>query len=281
MVCLLDESACSVYEQFVEEQVDDSFYYSLLWRDVLVHGNCGQPRYLLALQGDHVRGVLPLFEAHISDGCRALVSLPATPAAGTLSDDVSARWLLASRALALAQLNGFAGVLVRTFCPSAASDVPHGQPDWLRIPIATLLALPVRPDTAAHPHSVAVHPADADDSAPDASGAPDWIDYRLPRWRQSRYAPLRVVARDDAGRTAATAICLLDGRSAHVLTYRCSCTSCEGLLPLLQQIGRLAAERGAARLDFPAPPSQPSLAALYAVAEVSRLSPLTIGNTAR
>ncbi|MBI5524769.1 MAG: GNAT family N-acetyltransferase [Deltaproteobacteria bacterium] len=90
------------YGDYVRARADSSFYHSLEWRDVLVGGLGLSPRYLAAIDGGGVAGVLPLCVVESIYFGRRLVSLPYCRHLPVLADGEAAAAALFDRAVSLA-----------------------------------------------------------------------------------------------------------------------------------------------------------------------------------
>lgn len=91
------------YADYVAARPDASFYHSLEWRDVLVGGLGLSPRYLAAVSGGAVSGVLPLCVVESIYFGRRLVSLPYCRHLPVLADGPAEAAALVDRAVALAR----------------------------------------------------------------------------------------------------------------------------------------------------------------------------------
>lgn len=97
-VCVADDAAgLRLYDDFVQRRSGDSPVFGRSGHAELERQGLGHPLYFLALRGDEVTGVLPLF-ARDTAAARELVTLPGAPEDGILADDELAHWALYSQA---------------------------------------------------------------------------------------------------------------------------------------------------------------------------------------
>ncbi|MFH1747400.1 MAG: hypothetical protein ABIG44_10200 [Planctomycetota bacterium] len=137
-VWLLDQPECPAYERFVQEHPRGSFYHHLVWRDVLTNLGIGTPYYLLALRGNRLCGVLPMFQTVGPDKQLRLVSLPGTPTAGPLTIDDTSHTFLLSRALKLAERQNASGVYLRSLYRGSAPVLPPNT-EFIRLSVSSIL----------------------------------------------------------------------------------------------------------------------------------------------
>ena len=277
-IWLLDEPNCAAYDEFIAGHPLGSAYHTLTWRSALVRAGFGQSLYLAAMQGEQIVGVLPLIETQEPDGRRYLLSLPATPAAGTLADSEAVQWLLESRAVTLAELRGAEDVLARVFRPFDASEVALPEQAWLRVPISALLAQsPTETDETPRHCRVATSRFDARRCRSSMEEASDWLDRLFAAWPSDASGPLHVIELDATGSVRAGAVWLLAERDVHVLAWRPAGLDSQSALRLLRHVARYGAERGARRIDFPTHGLRtdvPRLLSLSPSIEVSTEQPL-------
>jgi hypothetical protein len=138
-VWLLDEVNCPPYTRFVRRHPDGSLYHTLAWRDALAASDVGRPCYLAAMRADRVVGAMPLFERQEPGGPRTLVSLPATPGAGTLTAEDPVRERLWNRALHLARKRNIRRFVIRRFSPADEADLDAASSTAFRVPLQALL----------------------------------------------------------------------------------------------------------------------------------------------
>jgi hypothetical protein len=94
-----DEEA---WDRFVRSSADGTIFHLLAWKRV-VHEIFGHtPRYLLAADGDDIKGILPLFEVHGLLTGRVLVSTPYAVYGGLCTTNPEAAQQLLSAAHDLA-----------------------------------------------------------------------------------------------------------------------------------------------------------------------------------
>lgn len=257
-VWLLDEPECAPYARYLEHHPDATLFHTLAWRDALFAAGAGRPFYLAAMDSEHVVGVLPLFETENPSGARSLVSLPLSPAAGVLTDDGSAHWLLQSRALQLAESRGVAQVIVHEFRSRPADGWLAGPPKWARIRIDSLLSPdqgympPTAGETSAE--NVAWSPEIADvlkRNAPRGAGVDG--SSVLSHFAESSGKLRCAVERRPDGRIAAAAAWTTCGTHAHVLACGPAYAPAPTRRRLFLHIASLAREEDADTLDFPFP----------------------------
>jgi hypothetical protein len=117
------------FESYVNARPDASFYHTLEWRDVLVAGLRLAPRYLAAVGGRTLKGVLPLCVVESLYFGRRLVSLPYCRHLPILADGEAEAAALIRRAVSLAAELGCrtlelrTGTLDRT--PDAFARIEH------------------------------------------------------------------------------------------------------------------------------------------------------------
>ncbi|MGD8450639.1 MAG: hypothetical protein PVJ57_02375 [Phycisphaerae bacterium] len=247
-VWLLDEPECPSYDDFINEHPASTFYHSLAWQGVLSVAGFGHPLYLAAMLGDEVAGAMPLFETVSNEERRRLVSLPGTPVAGPLADDVACRWLLHSRALSLGELRRCEGLFVRAWQPLGPGVEP-ASPTWLRLPIAALLAT-VRPKED-HDAQIVHVPFDAATrrSVQESAVGPIAASLAL---HGTIAAQLQFAGwTDDTDRPQAGVVWCTHAEQVHVLAWFGTEPHTPVAASLLRSVAVRGAARGAACVDFP------------------------------
>lgn len=97
-----EDSHRAQWDEFACSRADSSFSHLSAWGRVIEQALGHEQRSLMAVQGDQVRGILPLFQVRSRLFGRFLVSAPAANSAGLLAADevVKAKLLDAARGLA-------------------------------------------------------------------------------------------------------------------------------------------------------------------------------------
>ena len=250
-VWLLDQPECPGYEEFVEKHPDGTFYHSLAWREVLTQAGYGQPRYLVALSGENVVGLLPLFE--LSElGDKQLVSLPATPTAGLLAQDEAITWLLANRAAQLADQRSATSVSICSYTASESIEVSQAGSRWARLPITVLPTQAARACQSYAVFRLLAVPLERKHLAAFSSAGIGSHNGLLALLKHG-YTPMCSFALDYRENMQACAIWIVAGHCTHVLSWSPAQTSPAAAIHLLKHIAELSASPGSRTIDFPLP----------------------------
>ena len=111
---ILDETRDrSLWEDFVSSHPQATNYHQLGWKTVIERSFGHQTRYLLAMEGGEVVGLLPLAILKSRLFGRSVVSLPFLNYGGLLANTVQAEELLVSAASKLATEEGAQSVELR------------------------------------------------------------------------------------------------------------------------------------------------------------------------
>ncbi len=113
----------AAWDKFVFSQPGATVAHPIAWRQVISNELGHLPRYLIALEGSEVRGVLPLFLAKTWWGTKSLVSIPWIDYGGVLADADEPKNLLLAEASKLAEAEKATFVEYRSVDP-IASDLP-------------------------------------------------------------------------------------------------------------------------------------------------------------
>ena len=81
------EEHAAAWDEFVLAAPEATFYHQYKWKTALEQAYKLRPHYRIAMQGQQVRGVLPLAEVRSLRGSRSLVSTPFANYGGVLADD--------------------------------------------------------------------------------------------------------------------------------------------------------------------------------------------------
>lgn len=119
----LREEKVEAWERYVSKRPAASFFHRVGWRDVIARSTRHSEAYRLALEGDEVVGVLPLFLMSTRLFGKMAVSLPFLNVAGIVADDVRAEKLLAEESERVARAFGCRYVELRQRGPMGI-DLP-------------------------------------------------------------------------------------------------------------------------------------------------------------
>lgn len=97
------EADCIAWDAYVDAHPQATVFHRFAWRAVLAEGLGYAPEFLMACEGGHVRGVLPLMCVRSRLYGTTLVSLPFCAYGGPLADDAVALAALDRRAQELAR----------------------------------------------------------------------------------------------------------------------------------------------------------------------------------
>ncbi len=112
------------WRAYVDGHPQGTFFHGLEWKRAVERAFGHRGRYLLAMRGDRVVGVLPLFEVHSVMAGRLLVSVPYATYGGLLTDDEAVGAVLFREARAVAARCGARTIEMR----SVRASVP-----WLGV----------------------------------------------------------------------------------------------------------------------------------------------------
>ena len=98
----LDAGVEKAWERYVLEHPEGTIFPTLAWRNAVAGAFGHEALYLVALRGDRLVGVLPIFFVASKIGGCMLVSVPYAVGGGILADDEEAIAALAGRTLRLA-----------------------------------------------------------------------------------------------------------------------------------------------------------------------------------
>ena len=98
----LDERGEKAWEGYVSEHPEGTIFHTLAWRNAVAGAFGHEALYLVAMRGDRLVGVLPIFFVASKIGGCMLVSVPYAVGGGILADDEEAIAALARRTLRLA-----------------------------------------------------------------------------------------------------------------------------------------------------------------------------------
>jgi CelD/BcsL family acetyltransferase involved in cellulose biosynthesis len=102
----LREERVEAWERYVSKHPEASFYHRAGWRDVIARTTRHSEAYRLALEGDQVVGVLPLFLMSTGIFGKMAVSLPFLNVGGIVADNPEAEKLLAEESEGVARAFG-------------------------------------------------------------------------------------------------------------------------------------------------------------------------------
>lgn len=272
-IWLLDEPHAGS-TRFLAEHPGATLYHTVSWHSALRAAGVGTPYYLLATLGNEVAGVFPLYESNAAGGQRRLLSLPATPAAGVLSDDDATRWLLESRALALAEARGVDGVWVRTFERSAPDDRRRAgtELDWVRLPLERLPAA-WHASKADERVAIELGPFGVQEARAFRRAGNDIPGELLRALVADRSVALHGAYIRRGGRRRALGVWTITNAHVHVLALAADAIADGLVFAFLASVAEVGLARAAERIDFPCPlaPDARMLAVLQSAAvEIAR-----------
>jgi serine/alanine adding enzyme len=120
-----NDGHAAAWEKYAGACVGASLYHSLAWRDIIARSFGHTPRYLIAIDGADVLGILPLFEMRSRWFGHFLVSLPFVNYGGILAEGPEAGQALAEASVNLAGRLGASHVELRQASPS-----PRPEQGW-------------------------------------------------------------------------------------------------------------------------------------------------------
>jgi hypothetical protein len=91
------------WDRFVRSSPDGTVFHLSAWKRIVTDVFRHTPHYLLAIEGDEIRGALPLFEVRGLLTGRVLISTPYAAYGGLCGTDPAARAALLARARELAE----------------------------------------------------------------------------------------------------------------------------------------------------------------------------------
>lgn len=83
------QSEEELYRDFIDSNPNASIYHTLEWRDIVQETYRYKPQYIIARDGETIKGVLPLFQVNSYINGRRLVSIPFTHRVNILYHDIS------------------------------------------------------------------------------------------------------------------------------------------------------------------------------------------------
>jgi hypothetical protein len=252
-IWLLDELETSD-SRFVADHPAATLYHTLPWQQALEEAALARPMCLLATVGNEVVGSLALAETITPRGPRRLVSLPATPASGILADDVSVQWLLASRAVSLAESRGLAGVWLRGFhTPERApAQAVSTELDWVRVPLSALEGA-LSPLVSADSDGLVTAAFEPDDTGRFQRAGNDLPSELLRALAASGAVALRGAYLHWQGTCHALGVWTTVNAHVHILAVSAEASKSFGFGRLLHLALRDGRARGAEWIDFPSP----------------------------
>ncbi len=117
----LREEKVQAWEHYVAKRPEASFFHRVGWRDLIARTTRHSEAYHLALEGDEVVGVLPLFLISAGIFGKMAVSLPFLNVGGIVADDPGAEKLLAEESERVARAFGWRYVELRQPEPRGSS----------------------------------------------------------------------------------------------------------------------------------------------------------------
>lgn len=116
-----------LWARYVGEHAQATLFHELEWLEVLERTFSHRPRYLLAEDGEEVRGVLPLVAIKSMFFGRSAVSVPFGVYGGILSEDAAATQALVEAGRALAVETGAKYIELRHLHEPPGIDLPSGD----------------------------------------------------------------------------------------------------------------------------------------------------------
>jgi FemAB-related protein (PEP-CTERM system-associated) len=121
----LSHADCAAWDRFVFDHPHGTPFHLMAWKESIEETFGYEPKYLIAVTGDQVRGVLPLFlVANMLMGKR-LISSPFAVYGGILADSEEARLALLNEANAMAEELQVQDFELRNVRESQCSDLPR------------------------------------------------------------------------------------------------------------------------------------------------------------
>lgn len=90
----LTDANAAAWNAFVDNHPDGTIFHLLAWKNAVERAMSQRPHYRLAMRGDAVAGVLPLFEINSVVAGRFLVSVPYAALGGPIGDESAVAALL-------------------------------------------------------------------------------------------------------------------------------------------------------------------------------------------
>ncbi|UCD63470.1 MAG: FemAB family PEP-CTERM system-associated protein [Candidatus Zixiibacteriota bacterium] len=116
----------AAWSTFVEKADNATIAHDIGWMEVIAKGLGHTPRYLLAVDGQQVTGILPLFEVKTWWRSRYLVSLPWIDYGGVCAADAATEQLLVARGREITEQARAEFMELRSVNPTAV-DLPTSQ----------------------------------------------------------------------------------------------------------------------------------------------------------
>ena len=137
-IVVFDENChLSIWEDFVASQSQASNYHQVGWKTVIKRSFGHETRYLLAMEGGEVVGLLPLAIMKSRLFGRSVVSLPFLNYGGLLANSVQAEELLVSAASKLAIEEGAQSVELRHWNAHGLGLTPKQHKVTMLLPLAS------------------------------------------------------------------------------------------------------------------------------------------------
>ncbi|RMG31540.1 MAG: FemAB family PEP-CTERM system-associated protein [Gammaproteobacteria bacterium] len=142
VVATLEARHEAAWEAYVARHPEATLFHTLAWKRVLERTFSCRPYYLLALRGETVCGVLPLWHFRSPLFGRALISVPYAVYGGILADDEEAERRLRAQAVALAEGHRVDYLELRNHVPSRSG--------WPTKSLYVTFLRPLSPDNEAN-----------------------------------------------------------------------------------------------------------------------------------
>ena len=107
-------SHADLWEDYVDRHPGGTFFHGLGWKRAVERSFGHYPRYLVAVDGRRLVGILPIFEINSLLTGRFFVSVPYATYGGILADDGSIAEALLDRASQIAQMAGAKSIELRS-----------------------------------------------------------------------------------------------------------------------------------------------------------------------
>jgi serine/alanine adding enzyme len=134
------------WQNYVASSAHASFYHRLEWRDVIQTAFGHKSCYLIAREGERVRGVLPLIEMRSALFGHFLVSMPFLNYGGILCDDVATERALIRAAVRAAEERGASHIELRQV--KQVEELPGDG--WILRSHKAALIMPLQCDPVPH-----------------------------------------------------------------------------------------------------------------------------------
>ena len=117
-IVLYQEKDKTRWREYVDRSDATTIAHQIEWRQIISQSLGHQPFYLMALENDQIKGVLPLFLVKAWWGARELVSIPWLDYGGIAADDEAYEKSLIDKAAEIARKNNAAFVELRSISAS-------------------------------------------------------------------------------------------------------------------------------------------------------------------